>query len=449
MVTKTKKKKKSKLLIPLMFLLIMVIIAGLLVAIYIKSEYNEIIEIKSEIAKSLPNSNDENADLDTNFLKALIPDADSNVKVINISSTSELPDFVFDDTAGKYVRRVYRGRRINIAVTGVDARLGDRYRHADANHIISVLLDSGKIEIISIPRDTPADAGYDDTTGQNKLTIVRAAKGRRAYFEELCRIGEVDKIHYFAELGFSQAMGVIEWLGFDKPSETLQILRSRSAIGGDDFQRVYNQGQFMRQMLFRNFSRLDGVMGDIFVGSGLMLIESDLTTAKVKEIIYTLKQNGFQSSIENVKVKIRPSFPANFKVYDFADASTVSSLSNIVKTYYKRNNSDETGESPTQVTEKVYNKLSNILEKAKLDTAKSPQRVIQTLSVYFDQRAWLQISEKDKRYEIRDEFVNLLTYSYEKRKDTVKANRIRSIAEAEDNLLNSNKIHSVHYLNNQ
>ena len=449
MVTKTKKKKKSKLLIPLMFLLIIVIIAGLLVAIYFKSEYNEIIEIKSDIAKSLPNTEDENADLDTNFLKALIPDADSNVQVINLSTTSELPDFAFDENAGKYVRRVYSGRRINIAVTGVDARLGDRYRHADANHIISILLDSGKIEIISIPRDTPADAGYDDTTGQNKLTIVRANKGRQAYFKELCRIGEVDKIHYFAELGFSQAMGIIEWLGFDKPNETLQILRSRSAIGGDDFQRVYNQGQFIRQMLFRNFSRLDGVMGDIFVGSGLLLVESDLTTAKVKEFISVLNQKGFQSSIENVRVKIRPSFPTKFKVYDFADASTVSSLSNVVKTYYQRNHSDESGESPTPVTEKVYNKLSNILAKAKLDTAKSPQRVIQTLGVYFEQRAWLQIMEKDKRFEIRDEFVNLLTHSYEKRKDTIQANKIRSIVEAEDNLLNSKRIHSINYLNNQ
>lgn len=436
MVNKTTKKKKKKSLIPLMFLLILLIIGGLLVAIYIKSEYNEIKEIKSEISLATKEQNEED-DLDTNFLKAIVPDADSNVRVINLSSASNLPEFEFDTEAGKYVRRIYSGRRINIAVTGVDARLGDRYRHADANHIISILLDSGKIEIISIPRDTPADAGYDDSTGQNKLTIVRAAKGRKAYFEELCRIGEVDKIHHYAELGFSQAMGIIEWLGFEKPSETLQILRSRSALGGDDFQRVYNQGQFIRQMLFRNFSRLDGVMGDIFIGSGLMFVESDLTTAKVKELITSLKQRSVDKDINNIRVKIRPSFPAKFKVYDFADAATVNSLSEIVKDYYGRKYSDESGETPELNSEIVYNKLNKVITKARNDSAKAPQRVIQTLSVYFEQRAWLQIEDKIKRLEVRNQFVNLLTNSYERRKDTTSANKVRGVAVAEDNLLNT------------
>ncbi|MFA5511743.1 MAG: hypothetical protein WC313_04765, partial [Candidatus Kapaibacterium sp.] len=225
----TKRKKKKRNYAPFIFFIIFLIIVGVIAAIYFKSEYNEIIEIKHETAKAATSMH-EDEDLDSNFLKALIPSADSGVQVINVSSSNELPEYAYDESAGKYIKRIYKGRRINIALTGVDSRLGDRYKHADANHIISILLDSGKIEIISIPRDTPADAGYDDTTGQNKLTIVRAAKGRKAYFQELCRIGEVDKIHYFAELGFSQAIGIIEWLGFDKPNETLQILRSRSAL---------------------------------------------------------------------------------------------------------------------------------------------------------------------------------------------------------------------------
>lgn len=429
-----KKKRKKRNYTPLIFLFIFLVIVGLLVGIYIKSEFNEIVEIKQEIKNNDSNNEDDN--LDTNFLKAIVPDADSSIKVINISSASNLPEHEFDAEAGKYIKRIYSGRRVNIAVTGVDSRLGDRYKHADANHIISVLLDSGKIEIISIPRDTPADAGYDDTTGQNKLTIVRASKGRKAYFEELCRIGQVDKIHHYAELGFSQAMGIIEWLGYDKPSETLQILRSRSALGGDDYQRVYNQGQFIRQMLFRNFSRLDGVMGDIFIGSGLVLVDSDLTAKRIKEIINELKNKEFANSIENVKVKIRPSFPAKFKVYDFSDASTVKSLSDVVKNYYAKKSDDTKDTNSIDISSQIYSRLSKALERAKPDTTKSPQRVIQNLSTFFDQRAWLQIEDKAKRIEIRDDFVRLLTKAHEKRKDTLAANRIRGVAVAEDNLFN-------------
>jgi anionic cell wall polymer biosynthesis LytR-Cps2A-Psr (LCP) family protein len=417
-----------------------------LVGLYFKSEFDDIKDIRHDIAQAATNSEDEN--LDTTFMKALLPDvdADSNTRVINMSESADLPEFEFDSDAGKYIKRIYTGRRINIAITGIDARLGDRYKHADANHILSVLLDSGKIEIISIPRDTYADAGYDDTTGQNKLTIVRAAKGRSAYFNELCRIGEVDKIHHYAELGFSQAMGIIEWLGFEKPNETLQILRSRSALGGDDFQRVYNQGQFIRQMLFKNFSRLDGVLGDIFIGSGLILVESDLTTSQIKEIISTLKSNNFQNSIENIKVKIRPSFPAKFKVYDFADQSTVSSLSDVVKSYYARKSSNEPtsnelNEDISQ-SDKVFIRLSKVIERAKSDTLKNNQRVITNLSTFFEQRAWLQIMDKPKRKLIRDDFIYLLARAYEKKKDSVTANKIRKVATAEDNLFNANKFNT-------
>lgn len=433
-----KKRKKKKSFMPLFFVIVTVVLIAAVVGIYVKSEYSQIVDIKHSIPQT--NLNDENENLDTNFLKAILPDADSGIKVVNLSSSSDLPEFEFDTDAGKYIKRIYSGRRINIALTGVDARLGDRYRHADANHIISILLDSGKIEIISIPRDTYADAGYDDTTGQNKLTIVRANRGRSAYFKELCRIGQVDKIHYYAELGFSQAMGIIEWLGYDKPNETLQILRSRSALGGDDFQRVYNQGQFIRQMLFRNFSRLDGAMGDIFIGSGLILVESDLTVSKIKEIIVALKQKGFQNSIENIFVKIRPSFPSKFKIYDFTDGSTVGNLSNVVKSYYKRKHSNDTTKVGTQSNNMVYNRLQKALNRCIPDTAKSPQRIIQNLSTFFDQRAWLQIEDKAKRLEVRDLFVELLTKAYEKKKDTLSANKVRGVSAAEDKLFNYNKL---------
>ncbi len=430
----TKRKKKKRNYAPFIFFIIFLIIVGVIAAIYFKSEYNEIIEIKHETAKAATSMH-EDEDLDSNFLKALIPSADSGVQVINVSSSNELPEYAYDESAGKYIKRIYKGRRINIALTGVDSRLGDRYKHADANHIISILLDSGKIEIISIPRDTPADAGYDDTTGQNKLTIVRAAKGRKAYFQELCRIGEVDKIHYFAELGFSQAIGIIEWLGFDKPNETLQILRSRSALGGDDFQRVYNQGQFIKQMLFRNLSRLDGVMGDIFIGSGLLFVESNLTSSNIKEILSELKAKNFSSSPDNIFVKIRPAFPAKFKLYDFSDKNTIASLSNLVKSYFSSKSKDETGKTDEPIGIKVYTRLRNVLDKAAADSSKKPQNVIRNLSVFFEQRAWLQIDEKEKRLEIRNDFVNLLTTAYEKRKDTSRADKVRLVAIAEDNLL--------------
>jgi len=123
-----------------------------------------------------------------------------------------------------------QGRVINIMVTGIDSRLGDNMAHADANHVLRFFLDSGLVEIISIPRDTPADAGFDDTTGFNRLTNVRANRGRRTYLNTVSKIAGISSIDYYVEFGFSQAIGLLELLGYkDNASSTLRVLRSRQA----------------------------------------------------------------------------------------------------------------------------------------------------------------------------------------------------------------------------
>ncbi|MGA1308141.1 MAG: hypothetical protein ACO30M_09665, partial [Candidatus Kapaibacteriota bacterium] len=142
-------------------------------------------------------------------------------------------------------------RRVNIAIIGVDARMGTVSKRADANHILSIVPDSGYIEIISIPRDTPANAGMTDST-QNKLTIVHAMRGTKAYLQEAAKIAKVGPIKYWIQLGFSQAIGIIELLGQRDSKSTLQVLRSRKGLGGDDYQRCFNQGQYIRQMLLRH-----------------------------------------------------------------------------------------------------------------------------------------------------------------------------------------------------
>ncbi|GAB1372976.1 hypothetical protein MASR1M45_30400 [Candidatus Kapaibacterium sp.] len=118
------------MLLILLFLTILFVSVG----IYFKSEFNEITEIKDSIKLS---SNINQADgLDTNFLKAIVPNSDTNEKVIDVSNINDTIAYHFDTQSGTYVRKVYKGRRINIALTGVDSRMGDRYKHADANHVI-------------------------------------------------------------------------------------------------------------------------------------------------------------------------------------------------------------------------------------------------------------------------------------------------------------------------
>lgn len=332
----------------------------------------------------------------------------------------------------------YKGRRINIAITGVDSRLGSNFKHADANHLLSILLDSGKIEIISVPRDTYVDCGYEDSTGLNKLTVARAALSQKGYLRELAKITEVGKIDYFIEFGFSQAIGIIDWLGYKDKTATLQVLRSRTGLGGDDYQRCYNQAQFIRQNIIKNFDKLNGMLGTFLVPSLLLIVESNLTSEISFSIMDKLKANGF-GDLDDITVKIKPNIYNKFKVYDFTDEATLENLKKKIESYNKYKISDTNKSNNKTVQDKLNNRIYNLIQNSTKDTAKNPAKVIQNLNVIFNQKAWMQIVDSNKRVNYRNKIADLLIVSYKKNNNLIEADKIKKYIELEDKLYN-NKI---------
>ncbi|MCX7735609.1 MAG: LCP family protein [Candidatus Kapabacteria bacterium] len=362
------------------------------------------------------------------FLAAATTNEDTTINTIRVSSPENL-NIEYDKDAGKNTRRIYTGRRINIAITGLDSRLGTRSNHADANHILSILIDSGKIEITSIPRDTYADAGMDDSTGLNKLTIVRANRGRNIYHQELAKIAGLDKIHYYVELGFSQAMGLIDFLGFRDSKSTLQVLRSRTGLGGDDYQRCYNQGQFIRQMILRHYDILNGPFSQIVIRGGLALIETNLTADVMNNIVNSLTSKGFPRSDSDVEIRVRPPIPINYKIYNFSDETVIASLTKKIENFNRHREDDTSFSNNHQIN--VERRLNKIISEAAKDSLKRPKQVINKLEVYFEQKAWHQIDNRETRNRVRDQIAKLLEDAYIKTKNILKANRIREAVEAE------------------
>ena len=153
------------------------------------------------------------------------------------------------------------GRVISVLITGIDSRLGEKTARADANHLVRFFLDSGQVEVISVPRSTYADAKFTDPRGQ-LIGNVRLTLGRDRYMKEIKRVTEVNKIDFFVEFGFSQAMGIIEIMGYkDNASNALRVIRSRKVYAAGDKQRSYNQGQFIRQAILRSFDYTDDLIG--------------------------------------------------------------------------------------------------------------------------------------------------------------------------------------------
>lgn len=359
------------------------------------------------------------------------------VSVIRTSSdfNQDIP-FTVDDKAGILYKRKYDGRRINICVTGVDSRMGDRFVHADANHVLSILVDKGEIEITSIPRDTYADAGQPDTTNQNILAVLRPARGRKAYLRRVAQIAELDSIHFYMEFGFSQAIGIIEWLGYENSKQTLQVLRSRKVLGGGDWQRTYNQGKFMKQAILKSFNNYGGLFGDLVLMGGLSLVETNLNTGTVNAILKKLKANDFGQS-EDITLRIRPEFNYEFKNFDFNDKTVMSQLQSKVEGYSNKKNG--VTDPKNSVDTLVISKLDRAIRVAtKSDSTGRNTETINSLKTIFQQKAWMQITNKKARHRYRERIKDLLVSAYTKKKEPENAEKIVRIVDQESNLFLNN-----------
>lgn len=359
------------------------------------------------------------------------------VSVIRTSNdfNQDIP-FTVDDKAGILYKKKYDGRRINICVTGVDSRMGDRFVHADANHVLSILVDKGEIEITSIPRDTYADAGQPDTTNQNILAVLRPARGRKAYLRRVAQIAELDSIHFYMEFGFSQAIGIIEWLGYENSKQTLQVLRSRKVLGGGDWQRTYNQGKFMKQAILKSFNNYGGLFGDLVLMGGLSLVETNLNTGTVNAILKKLKANDFGQS-EDITLRIRPEFNYEFKNFDFNDRTVMSQLQSKVEGYSTKKNG--VTDPKNSVDTLVISKLDRAIRVAtKSDSTGRNTETINSLKTIFQQKAWMQITNKKTRHRYRERVKDLLVSAYTKKKEPENAEKIVKIVEQESNLFLNN-----------
>jgi anionic cell wall polymer biosynthesis LytR-Cps2A-Psr (LCP) family protein len=303
------------------------------------------------------------------------------------------------------------GRVVNILITGIDSRLGQKSARADANHIVRFFLDSGQIEIISIPRGTFAMIRKGDTTGGNIIANVRSIYGQERYIKEVKKIAGISSIDYYIEFGFSQAMGIIELLGYDDNSaSTLRVLRSRKAFATGDHQRSYNQGQFIRQAILKVFDRTDEMLGQIGIRAALALASTNLSYDATSYILSELKNHGFSSaSSQKIWVRMKPNYLASMKLFNF-DSSNVHTIEKQIEKKVKYMIADSSRKTPAGYERRI----KHLVKKVSADTAKSPIRVINALAFPYKQKSWLQIKDKSERLIVRNSICNMLIQAYNK-----------------------------------
>ncbi len=321
------------------------------------------------------------------------------------------------------------GRSVCIAITGVDSRLGVAQRHADANHVLRIWLESGRIDIFSIPRGTHVEAGFK-SDALNYLANLRSNKGREAYLRKVAEIASVPRIDYWVELGFSQAIGLIEMLGFkDKAASTLHVLRTRKAYAVGDYQRCYNQGQFIRQMILNNFNKSTGFLGTVALRGALGLVETNLTLDAARMIIDELERRHFPASTASVNVYLRPAFKARLKELNLSSPEAITKLNSELNS--KLNSGGYIGKSkaPAFDAAKYERQLLAKIQRAEHAIQKSPKTAIATLNQVYKQRSWIQIKNETKRMEYMRRVCEALAQSYDRQGFAIEADNIRYFAE--------------------
>ncbi len=350
------------------------------------------------------------------------------------------------ETENKKIDSKLTGEKVTILITGIDSRIGSTMKHADANHVIRIWFEPGIIEIISIPRGTWADAGFEepevdslaDSTAkvytQNYLANVRAYKGRKAYFREIKRIAGIDKIDYYAEFGFSQAIGLLELIGFEgKSVQVLRVLRTRQVYGGQEHQRNYNQGQFIKQMIYKLFPILNGIEGEVIMRAALLMVDTNLNIEVVNEILGKLKKKGFPHSEKDIVQRVKPRYAHKYYDYDFTKQKNIDTLyTRLAEKSLRLGVKDKKIYDSDPISEKVENKLDTLIAEARKSLKKDPSKSIRILRIPFDQRVWFQVSGLKERAKIRKQICEILIEAYNKKFDRYRVKEVQTVLDMEE-----------------
>ncbi|MCX7929154.1 MAG: hypothetical protein N2663_00295 [Chlorobi bacterium] len=339
------------------------------------------------------------------------------------TSTTSLPSIARQTSSETTEAERFWGRLVTIAICGVDSRLGVRQAHADANHVLRIWLDRGAIEILSVPRGTYADAGFG-TKSLNIIANYRARKGRDAYLRKLAEMTGVRKIDYYVEVGFSQAMGIFELLGFkSSAATTLHVLRTRKAFGIGDHQRCFNQAQFIRQMILRHFPRSEGMLDAMAIRTALALVETNLRYDVVQTILAALRAKGFPQGDNDVTVTL---CPRRYRTQEFDISSPEKIIAIARKLDRKLAVRGALPRKPTFRVETYQQRLHGLIVEAAraLDRGK-PGRAIGLLERPYQQRAWIQLPEQRGRNYFMELLCATLIEAYEATGNILKADEVR------------------------
>lgn len=308
---------------------------------------------------------------------------------------------------------------LDILLIGVDSRLGRSRGRADALHLLTIDVTTPSVRITGIPRGTPSFLGYADASS-DILSNVLPARGREELRRRVARLCGRDSVPYFVQIGFSDAIGALELLGYERPGVTLQALRQRQGYQYGDHDRSYNQGLFIRQALLRMLPLLEGATGEALLRAGLELLETNLPVELCRGIVYLLNDADIGRRPGSVEVVLHSRFREHIE-------------GRLPPAAIGSDASDGAVGAGGKDAGKAEHRIRAALAEAHRLHAR-PERVRALLWTMFEQHAWLQLGRDADRRPLRDSLAAFLLEACTRLGDESGAARIRRIVRADNEL---------------
>jgi len=186
--------------------------------------------------------------------------------------------------------------------------------------------------------------------------------------------------------------------------------------------------------MLRAFDNTDDFVGELGLRAALALVETNMTYDACEQILDELRSHGFSSEDPTrIWVRLKPALITKLKVYSF-DSANVGEINKQISQKIGRMGLDS-----IPINQETYERrLAKLIDKAALDSARSPGSVIRLLRRPYEQRAWLQVPDLAKRKSYRDRMCTMLVTSYRRVKNHDAALRIEEYITL-DNKVNASK----------
>ncbi|MCZ7556291.1 MAG: hypothetical protein M5R41_07820 [Bacteroidia bacterium] len=301
-------------------------------------------------------------------------------------------------------------RALDVLLIGTDNRIGERRGRADALQLISIDIDTRSLTIMGIPRGTPTDLGYD-SAAWNILANVLPLRGREALLRRVAHLTGRDSIRYWMEFGFSDAMGVLEILGYRDPDRDVRMLRRREGYRYGDHTRSYVQASFIGNSLRRVLPLLGEAMGELVISQGLQIVKSNLNIEQCHGLALLLRDAGVAERPELIHVRVLSPYDRHL-ARDARGAGPIRSQIPAARVNAER-------------------RIALLLARAARATEGD---AVQLLWTPFQQHVWLQVPDQRRRRTVRDEMAGRLITALSVLGRTEERDSILRMMQAEDAL---------------